>query len=47
MLPEEKENRELFESRLDREYSGQLKLYEIILEYLTGEKVRETKILAV
>lgn len=46
MLPEEQGNRELFESRLDREYSGQLKLYEIILEYLTGEKVRETKILA-
>ena len=47
MLPEEQGNRELFEARLNREYGGQLKMYEIILEYLTGEKVKETKILAV
>ena len=47
MLPEEQGNRELFEARLDREYSGQLKMYQIILEYLTGETVKETKILSV
>ncbi len=47
MLPEELGNREQFEARLNQEYSSQLKMYEIILEYLTGEKVKETKILSV
>ena len=47
MLPEERDNRELYVARLDREYGSQLKMYQIILEYLTGEKVKETRILAV
>lgn len=47
MLPEEKGNREAFAARLDREYGNQLKMYKIILEYLTGETVKETKILSV
>ena len=47
MLPEEQENRGLFEARLNQEYGGQLKMYQIILEYLTGESVLDTKILAV
>ena len=33
--------------RLDREYGNQLLTYQAVLEYLTGEKVVEAKLLAI
>ena len=47
MLPEDEGNRERFENRLRREYGNQLQIYRTVLEYLTGEKVRETKLISV
>lgn len=47
MLPEDEGNRERFENRLRREYGNQLQIYRVVLEYLTGEKVRETKLISV
>ena len=47
MLPEDQGSRDAFYARLNREYANQLEIYKVVLEYLTGETVRETKILAI
>ena len=47
MQPEDQGSREVFYARLNREYGSQLEIYKAVLEYLTGEKVKETKILSV
>lgn len=47
MLPGDQGSREALYARLNKEYGNQLEIYRIVLEYLTGEKVRETKILSV
>ena len=47
MLPEDDGNRDVYHARLNKEYGNQLEIYRTVLEYLTGEKVRETKILTV
>lgn len=47
MLPCDHGNVQAFHARLDREYGNQLSTYQAVLEYLTGEKVIEAKLLAV
>ena len=47
MMPEDMGNRDAFYARLNLEYGNQLEIYKTVLEYLTGETVRETKILTV
>lgn len=47
MLPEDQGSRDAFYARLNREYGNQLEIYRIVLEYLTGETVKGTKILSV
>ena len=47
MQPEDMGNRDAFYARLNSEYGNQLEIYKTVLEYLTGETVRETKILTV
>lgn len=47
MLPTDQGSKEAFRARLQREYGSQLEIYRIVLEYLTGERVKETKILSV
>lgn len=47
MLPEDQGSRDAFYVRLNREYGNQLEIYKVVLEYLTGETVRGTKILAI
>lgn len=47
MLPEDDGNRDVYHVRLNKEYGNQLEIYRTVLEYLTEEKVRETKILTV
>jgi len=37
----------VFHARLNSEYGDQLESYKAVLEYLTGETVRETRILSV
>jgi len=46
-MPEDMGNRDAFYARLNSEYGNQLEIYKAVLEYLTGETVRETKILTV
>ena len=40
-------NKDVFYARLNLEYGNQLEIYKVVLEYLTGEAVKETKILTV
>ena len=47
MLPGDMGSREAYAARLEREYGNQLAIYQAVLEYLTGETVRETRILTV
>ena len=47
MLPEDNGDKKQFHERLKLKYGNQLDIYRIVLEYLTGERVKETKILSV
>lgn len=47
MLISEQGNAQAFQARLEKQYGSQLAIYKIILEYLTGEKVIETKLISV
>lgn len=47
MLPDDHGSRDAFLARLNCQYRNQLEIYRIVLEYLTGEKVIEAKILSV
>ena len=47
MLPCDHDDVQAFRHRLDREYGKQLSTYQAVLEYLTGEKVVEAKLLAI
>jgi len=47
MLPCDRGDAQAFRRRLDQEYGNQLSTYQAVLEYLTGEKVIEAKLLAI
>ena len=47
MLPCDHGDVQAFRWRLDQEYGNQLSTYQTVLEYLTGEKVVEAKLLAI
>jgi len=47
MMPCDRGDTQAFRRRLDQEYGNQLSTYQAVLEYLTGEKVIEAKLLAI
>ena len=47
MLPCDHGDAQAFRRRLDQEYGNQLSTYQAVLEYLTGGKVIEAKLLAI
>lgn len=47
MLPCDHGDKQVFYSRLEHEYGTQLEIYRIVLERLTGEPVKEAKLLSV